>query len=66
LLSLGGSRVKIAESSAFELARLIHADTSPLALKPHNEGAIIALCRASIAGAEAPVASSTALKDDFA
>ena len=64
--SLGGPRAKIAESRAIELARLIHADTSPLALKPHNDGVIIALCRASIAGAEASVASSTALKDDLA
>ena len=64
--SLGGPRAKIAESRAIELARLIHADTSPLALKPHNEGVIVALCRASIAGAEASVASSTALKDDLA
>jgi hypothetical protein len=66
LQSLGGPRAKIAESRAIELARLIHADTSPLALKPHNEGVIVALCRASIAGAEASVASSTALKDDLA
>jgi len=59
-------RAAAREERAQELADLLLNDTSPLALRPTNDAAILSLCRASLDASEAMAAKGTKNKDTLA
>jgi hypothetical protein len=59
-------RAAAREERAQELADLLLNDTSPLALRPTNDAAILSLCRASLDASEAMAAKGTKTKDTLA
>ena len=59
----GSRRDGTVQHRAEELAYMILADSSPLALKPEDDSVIFELCRAALAAAEDSAAPATLVKD---